>query len=99
MKTKLKGFLSSKESSNESEYSILISVISILGVLVCALSVYIYSEEKLRTTATDPDEIGFYVTPGWAEDVALAGDYAYIADLDSGLRIVDVSEPTSPSEV
>ena len=42
---------------------------------------------------------------GWTDllpeaitDVAVVGDYAYIADYESGLRIIDVSDPTSPTE-
>jgi hypothetical protein len=30
--------------------------------------------------------------------VTVAGNYAYVADDDSGLRIVDVSNPAAPSE-
>ena len=41
---------------------------------------------------------------GWAEtihpgDVAVVGDRAFVADGSSGLRVVDVSDPGSPSEV
>jgi len=34
-----------------------------------------------------------------AEAIALDGDYAYVVDADSGLRIVDISRPISPQEV
>jgi hypothetical protein len=37
--------------------------------------------------------------PGDAWNVALSGNYAYIADDTSGLRVVDVSNPPSPAEV
>ncbi len=40
---------------------------------------------------------GSYNTPQWAVDVAIAGDYAYVADLDGGLLVIDISDPTSPT--
>lgn len=52
----------------------------------------------------NPVEVGFYDIPGLHEffhGVAVAGDYAYIADgglLNTGLRIVDISDPASPAE-
>ncbi len=39
------------------------------------------------------------VLPGTVRDVAVAGDYAYVADGGAGLRIVDVSHPAAPAEV
>ena len=39
---------------------------------------------------------GSYDTPGWALGVAVAGDYAYVADW-SGLQIIDVSNPQAPA--
>jgi hypothetical protein len=55
-----------------------------------------------------PTNVGLCETPGWASDVAVAGDYAYVADapvwdgsqyVGGGLRVVDVSKPTSPEQV
>ncbi len=46
-----------------------------------------------------PTEVGFYDTPGWAEGVAVAGDYAYVTEGYGGLRVVDVSNPSNPTEV
>lgn len=43
-------------------------------------------------------EVGSLDTAGTAEAVAVSGNYAYVADGYSGLRIIDVSNPTSPSE-
>ncbi len=42
-------------------------------------------------------EVGSYDTPGYAMDVFVLGDYAYVADGDNGLCIIDVSNPASPS--
>jgi hypothetical protein len=47
-----------------------------------------------------PEVIGSLETPGSAEDLAVSGDYAYVADGSiGGLRIIDVSNPEEPFEV
>lgn len=38
-------------------------------------------------------------TPGSATDVAVEGFYAYVADADGGLRVIDVNDPELPWEV
>lgn len=43
-------------------------------------------------------KIGSYNTPGWAVDVVVEGNYAYVADNDGGLRILDISNPATPFE-
>jgi hypothetical protein len=40
---------------------------------------------------------GTYDSPGTANDVVVIGDYAFIADGTGGLRIVNISDPASPS--
>lgn len=50
------------------------------------------------TTPTNPVVAGSYDTPGYTDDLVVAGTYAYLAD-SSALRIVQVSNPTAPSEV
>lgn len=42
--------------------------------------------------------VGQYDTPGWSRDVYVKDDYAYVADYDGGLRIIDVSNPSNPQE-
>jgi len=44
-----------------------------------------------------PTEVGHYDTSGSV--MAVAGDYAYVADWDYGLRVLDVSDPAHPTEV
>ena len=50
-----------------------------------------------------PTEMGFCDTPGYgtgsASGVAVAGDYAYVADGDGGLRVIDITNPLDPIEV
>ncbi len=43
-----------------------------------------------------PSIIGSVDTPGFAVGVAVSGALAYVADVDSGLQVIDVSDPGSP---
>ncbi|MEI7988263.1 MAG: carboxypeptidase regulatory-like domain-containing protein, partial [Chloroflexota bacterium] len=44
----------------------------------------------------NPNDVGFYNTPGYAWDLAVSGNYAYIADGSSGLQVVDITMPYAP---
>ena len=50
-------------------------------------------------TISNPTIVSFCDTPGYAKAVAVAGSYAYVADQDYGLRIIDVSNSKAPKEV
>ncbi|MDH7555119.1 MAG: hypothetical protein QHH74_15865, partial [Spirochaetota bacterium] len=39
---------------------------------------------------------GNYDTPGYAQGVAVVGSYAYVADNDTGLQIIDITDPAHP---
>ena len=39
---------------------------------------------------------GSYNTPGYAQEVAIVGDYAYVAVGSPGLQIIDISDSASP---
>ena len=41
--------------------------------------------------------VGNYGTPDQAFDVQVVGNYAYVAARDSGLQIIDISNPTTPT--
>ncbi|MEO0087923.1 MAG: hypothetical protein ABIK90_07605 [candidate division WOR-3 bacterium] len=43
--------------------------------------------------------IGYYDTPGFANSLFIVNNYAYVADNDSGLRIINISNPQNPYEV
>ncbi len=43
-----------------------------------------------------PRIFGSVDTPGIAVGVAVSGDVAYVADFDSGLQVIDVSDPGNP---
>ncbi len=47
---------------------------------------------------SNPQQVGFYDTPGSAMDVFVSGDYAYVAD-SVRLIILDISDPSNPQEV
>ena len=52
------------------------------------------------STPNNPTVIGQTAPlPDLITDLAIAGRYAYVADGDSGLRIVDITDPTAPNEV
>jgi hypothetical protein len=40
---------------------------------------------------------GSYETPDWAQDVAISGNYAYVAAYKSGLQIIDITNPANPT--
>jgi hypothetical protein len=46
-----------------------------------------------------PTELGALDTPGFARDVVVSGGLAYVADSDSGLRIIDVNDSAAPLEL
>ncbi len=45
---------------------------------------------------TNPQVVGTVDTPGSPQQVAVAGDYAFVADRQSGLQIIDISNPAWP---
>jgi murein DD-endopeptidase MepM/ murein hydrolase activator NlpD/PKD repeat protein len=47
----------------------------------------------------NPRRVGGYYTSGYAEGVAVSGNYAYVADFDAGLQVIDVSDPANPRRV
>ncbi|MFM6288198.1 MAG: LVIVD repeat-containing protein, partial [Dolichospermum sp.] len=46
-----------------------------------------------------PTLVGNYDTSDRAIDVQIVGNYAYVADLGSGLQIIDISNPAAPTLV
>ena len=53
----------------------------------------------LNVSGIKCQEVGYYDTPGVAEDVVVISNYAYVADGLSGLRIIDITNPQNPLEV
>jgi hypothetical protein len=49
----------------------------------------------LSTTASAIRTVGTFDVSGAAYDIRVVGDLAYVAAGDSGLRIVDISDPTA----
>jgi hypothetical protein len=43
--------------------------------------------------------VGYYDTPGGVGGVAVAGNYAYIADGEAGFRVINISNPATPTEI
>jgi hypothetical protein len=64
-----------------------------LGFLIAVIST------TLSTAANALITVGVLDTPGSAYHVEVMGGLAYVADDTSGLRVIDVSDPTSPVEI
>ena len=47
----------------------------------------------------NPQRVGGYDTAGQAWGVAVAGNYAYVADDTAGLQVIDISNPANPQRV
>lgn len=73
------------------------------GVATTGTHAYLVDGESLRIvdtlSPTHLSETAVYTTPGTAVAVAVAGQYAYIADTNEGLLILDISDPSAPSKV
>jgi len=63
-------------------------------LLVVALC---FASLALAQDSSNVRTIGYCGTPHWAKDVAVSGSYAYVADSDSGLRIINISDPAAPT--
>ncbi len=75
-----------------------IKSITVSGDLVYASN----GDDVFILDVSNPSSAGFkgmMQTPGQALSVAVSGSYAYVADGYKGLRIMDVSDPSSPKEV
>lgn len=51
------------------------------------------------TNPSEPTLVGTYVLPSYSYDVAVVGEYAYVADYYSGLQIINIANPYSPTLV
>jgi hypothetical protein len=51
---------------------------------------------KLQMFPFAPSVVGSYDTPGGALGVTVSGDYAFVADVASGLLIFDITDPSNP---
>ncbi len=53
----------------------------------------------LAQASHNVQQIGLYDTPSQAMGVTISGNYAYVADYEGGLRVVDIANPNAPFEV
>jgi hypothetical protein len=71
-----------------------------LMIVLSSLSlVLVTAVPSLAQASLGVRRLGSCDTPGWAQEVAVAGNYAYVADWEGGLRVVNISNPASPFEV
>ncbi|MBI5183022.1 MAG: fibronectin type III domain-containing protein [Nitrospinae bacterium] len=67
------------------------------SLYVSASYAYVTNSEGLHIIDLSGTEIIVSVeTPGYAWDVYVSGNYAYVADGSSGLQVIDISNPYSP---
>ncbi|MBA7512300.1 hypothetical protein ES705_04304 [subsurface metagenome] len=52
--------------------------------------------EIINTRPPQESSVYYEATTGLAYGVYVSGDYAYVADYDSGLAVIDISDPTNP---
>jgi hypothetical protein len=69
------------------------------GTSLPYLSEIVFRADTLNTYqgVFAPTLVGNYNTSGLAFGVQVVGNYAYVADYYSGLQIIDISNPTSPT--
>ena len=67
------------------------------AVLVVGLSLALAGAAQAQDSL-NCRERGYYHTSGEACGVAVAGSFAYVADWNAGLRVIDVSNPANPVE-
>jgi hypothetical protein len=68
----------------------------------CTLSLLLLSSALVGLAQADSLDVRFVGgcdTPGMAMDVAVSGDFAYVADHFGGLRVISVADPTRPDTV
>lgn len=51
------------------------------------------------THPKDPQEVGFFIAPGFARGVWVDGDFAYLGCENAGLRIINITDPQNSQEV
>ncbi len=77
------------------------SAITRLDVVDC--TAFVVSDAKLVCVdLTEPEDIALlaeYDSHGWIHDVVISGELAYVSDADSGLLVVDVSDPSAPVKI
>jgi len=67
-------------------------------------SVFVFCLGLLSVGAAQADSlnvrfIGGCTLPDYAGGVAVVGDHAYVADFNSGLRVISVADPSHPAEI
>ncbi|MCF7809460.1 choice-of-anchor D domain-containing protein [bacterium] len=63
------------------------------------ISIAIITGFWIVTLHAEITEVGSCETPGQADRVSISRNYAFLSNRDSGLRIIDISNPEEPDEV
>jgi hypothetical protein len=78
------------QTINNSRIKMLISMIAVCGTCLLLWCGRPEPHEQATYTILSTCQL-----PGYAEDIALSGNYAYIANGQAGLQIIDISDPES----
>ena len=70
-----------------------------MRALVSAFCLSLLLAGVARADSLNVRLVGHCGTPGQARGMDVVGDYAYVADFDSGLRVISVADPAHPVEV
>ncbi len=65
-------------------------------VIALVILSFLFLCNAKKTLATDPTIVGSVEMPDTANGVCVSGGYAYVAANESGLQVVDISDPESP---
>jgi hypothetical protein len=79
-----------------------LDTIGVEDVVVVGKSAYITEEHRFTIVDVSnpeaPASVGYYDTTGYTQGLAVAGNYAFLANNLTGLHIIDISNPTAPAE-
>jgi hypothetical protein len=91
---------------NKIKISLVILTVGVLSLLLVlggatakTMKQPLTSPDKSNLVTIIPEVIGQIDIPAYALGVWVAGDYAYVADGDNGLNIINISNPANPVKV
>ncbi len=68
-----------------------------IGTTTPSAKLHVKGGNILHEASGNPTLKGAYDTPGYATNVYVSGQYAYVTDGAAGLQIIDISNPASPT--
>jgi len=82
-------------------YSRIIALAIVLATFVQGPYAYAGFGLELATLSVSdpshPTRLGYVLLPGVVQNIEVAGHYAYVANANAGMRVVDVADPVNPN--